>query len=148
MTTLEGRCLCGEVRFSAQGPTLFCAHCHCRFCRQAHGAAFVTWVGVKEEGFEITGGDESLEWFQSSKQSRRGFCSTCGSTMFFASTVAPGEMHIAMPVIADPIDRQPQAHVFFDQRVPWIHLGDELPRLDGRSEQLSKYSRIDSELDP
>ena len=32
---------------------------------------------------------------QSSQQSRRGFCPTCGTTLFFASTLCPGEMHIA-----------------------------------------------------
>ena len=46
MKEFEGRCLCGEVRFAIGAPTLFFAHCHCRWCREAHGAAFVSWVGA------------------------------------------------------------------------------------------------------
>jgi hypothetical protein len=32
-----------------------------------------------------------------------------------------------------PIDREPAAHVFFDSCVPWIVLGDGLPRRGGAS---------------
>jgi hypothetical protein len=49
MDVLRGSCLCGAVRFEADLPTLFLCHCHCHWCRVAHGAAFVTWTGVKAE---------------------------------------------------------------------------------------------------
>ena len=143
MTTLKGQCLCSDIRFEAEGPTLFSAHCHCRFCRKAHGAAFVTWVGVAEEGFLFSHGEDRLSWFQSSQQSRRGFCSNCGTTLFYASTLSPGEVHIALACIEGPVDREPQVHVFYDQHVPWIHIGDGLPRLDTQSQQLEKYKEID-----
>ena len=31
----------------------------------------------------------------------------------------------------DPIDRPPQAHFFFANRVDWVHVDDGLPRLGG-----------------
>jgi len=41
------------MRFNIQPPNLFCAHCHCGYCRLAHGAAFVAWVGAADEQFEL-----------------------------------------------------------------------------------------------
>lgn len=141
---IHGQCLCGAVRYRAQPPTLFCAHCHCWFCRVAHGAAFVTWVGVPEAAFEFTAGGDRVRWFASSRQSRRGFCTECGTTLFFQSTVSPGEMHIALGTVVGSIDRQPQAHVFFDQRVPWLAVVDELPKFDTDSPELAAYRQIES----
>ena len=31
--------------------------------------------------------------------------------------------------LAGPIDREPQLHVYFDDRVDWIHVADDLPRI-------------------
>jgi hypothetical protein len=103
--TYPGRCQCGAIRFRITPPTLFCAHCHCRYCRQAHGAAFVTWVGVNEGQLDLEQGDEQLTWFASSRQSRRGFCSRCGGTLFFKSTLAPGETRSPGPCFLRPPSR-------------------------------------------
>jgi hypothetical protein len=139
MNPYQGRCLCGELRYEATPPTLFCAHCHCHWCREAHGAAFVTWVGVAEPQFRIVAGEPLLGWYRSSEQSRRGFCSRCGTTLFFASTLCPGEIHVTRSSLAGPIDREPQLHCFYDQRVAWATVGDSLPRYGTAAEGLSKY---------
>jgi hypothetical protein len=124
--TYKGACFCGQLKFEFDGPSLWCAHCHCTMCRQTHGAAFVTWVGVAEDNFRLT--DEStLKWFESSENARRGFCSQCGSSVFFNSTQWPGEIHIARAAIAGEIDRQPQVHVFWDSHVDWASVDDKLP---------------------
>jgi hypothetical protein len=33
----------------------------------------------------------------------------------------------------DPIDRQPEVHIHFDDRANWIAVTDDLPRLGGSS---------------
>lgn len=140
--TFRGACLCGSVTFEADAPSLFCCHCHCAWCRAAHGAAFVTWVGVADAQFRITG-DATLTWYQSTEQSRRGFCGRCGSTLFFASTLAPGEMHITRASIDGPIDLMPEAHVFVEHAVPWLPIDDDLPRVDGTTAKgLQAYAVI------
>lgn len=139
MSDFEGRCLCGAVRFAITPPTLFFAHCHCRYCRDAHGAAFVSWVGSAEARFRYLSGSAEPKWYQSSQQSRRGFCGNCGTTLFFASTICPGEIHVARPAIPGPIDREPQCHVFYDQHADWIEVGDALPRYTSEEPGLQKY---------
>lgn len=138
-----GECQCGEVRFAAIPPTLFCAHCHCDFCRRAHGAAFVTWFGVPENQFKFLAGEEQITWYASSKQGRRGFCARCGSTLFYTSSLSPGEVHIALANMTGNIDRPPELHVFFDARVDWFQFGDDLVRLDKDSELLEHYKKVE-----
>ena len=138
----EGACLCGSVSFRVQPPSLFCAHCHCTYCQTAHGAAFITWVGVAEERFELDDPDGRLVWHQSSEQSRRGFCSHCGTTLFFASALAPGEIHVARALIQGEIDRDPQANAFYDQKVHWVEISDDLASYDSRGPELEKYQAI------
>jgi hypothetical protein len=142
MGDLEGSCLCRALRFAVTPPTLFFSHCHCRWCREAHGAAFVSWVGAAEERFRYLPGSTQPAWYQSTPQSRRGFCPICGTTLFFASALCPGEIHVVRPAIQGAIDRAPQAHLFWDQRVDWIEVGDSLPRHTGDEPQLAKFATV------
>jgi hypothetical protein len=127
-STASGACLCGAVEFAARLPSKWVAHCHCSMCQRAHGAAFVTWVGIANENFELRDPSGLLRWFASSPPAQRGFCARCGSSLFFRSAQWPGETHIARANFRDPVDREPQAHVFYDTRVPWFQVHDDLPK--------------------
>ena len=48
-TVASGACLCRAVGFVATLPSRWVAHCHCSRCRRAHGAAFVTFVGLENQ---------------------------------------------------------------------------------------------------
>ncbi len=48
--------------------------------------------------------------------------------MFFKGERWPGELHIARALFLEPIDREPQAHVYFETHVEWVTLYDDLPR--------------------
>jgi hypothetical protein len=130
---LRGQCLCGAVQFTIQPPTKWCAHCHCSYCRRAHGAPFITWVGVPEEQFRLAAGEEALGRYASSPEATRSFCRQCGSPLLFVSSRWPGEVHVAAAALLDPPDRLPAAHAFFDQRVEWILVDDTLLKLGGET---------------
>lgn len=138
---MQGSCLCGAVRFELEPPSLFCVHCHCDWCRKAHGAAFVTWIGALAERFRLTE-DGTLRWYRSSEASERGFCATCGTTLFFRSSSAPGELHATRASIDGPVDREPDEHVFVESMVPWIRLGDDLRRVTRDQPALAAWSGI------
>ena len=79
---VRGQCLCGAVRFSVEKMMLTgIVVCHCGMCRRWHGH-----VGAYADAprkalvFDATG---DLAWFQSSSVARRGFCRTCGSSLFW-----------------------------------------------------------------
>ena len=129
--SVEGGCLCGAVRFEAELPSKWCAHCHCSMCRKAHGAGYVTWAGFDSSRFRITRGGDQLAWYASSPGARRGFCRACGSTMLFESERWSGETHVALGCLDGSIDRQPQANVFFDAHVDWMPIDEGLKTVHG-----------------
>lgn len=130
--TASGRCLCGALRFDAQLPSKWMAHCHCGLCQRAHGAGVVTWVGFEAPQVQVHDPQGRLAWFESSPGAERGFCSRCGSTLFFRSQKWADELHIVRSNFDGPLDREPQAHVYYDTHVAWLPTADDgLPRKGG-----------------
>ncbi len=115
----RGSCLCGAVQFSMLWPSKWVAHCHCSLCQRAHGAAFVTWVGVQADKVSIVDSKNTLRWFASSAEALRGFCNECGSTVFFKSSRWADELHITRANFTDALDRDPQVHAFYDSHARW-----------------------------
>lgn len=129
MPDTQGQCLCGDLRFEADFPTEWVAHCHCSLCQRAHGAPVVTWVGFGTEAVTIDDPQARLRWYESTHGAERGFCSRCGSTLFFRSERWPGELHVVRSNFTGPVDREPQVHVYVDTQAPWLHLAEDgLPR--------------------
>ncbi len=126
---ISGKCFCGQLKFHYTPPSAYIAHCHCGDCRQAHGAGFITWVGIDSKQFHLDD-DSTLKWFGEVETGRRGFCSECGTTLFFESSLWPGQMAVTRASLPEEIDREPSQHGFYDLRANWIPvINDELEKL-------------------
>ena len=77
----QGSCLCGAVRFSAHGPLRGVIYCHCSQCRKQTGHYFAG-TNVLTDHLSVTGQDH-VTWYAASPDALRGFCRTCGSTLFW-----------------------------------------------------------------
>lgn len=77
----RGSCLCGAIRYVAEGPISDVVACHCTQCRKQSGHYFAA-TNVPDRQLSVDG-SENLTWFQSSDEARRGFCRICGSTLFW-----------------------------------------------------------------
>jgi hypothetical protein len=77
----SGSCLCGAVRFEVTGPLRAVIACHCSQCRKQTGN-YMSATGAKDEYLKLTE-TRGLKWYRSSDTARRGFCSECGSTLFW-----------------------------------------------------------------
>ena len=87
---IKGSCLCGGVKYEAEGPVTVIARCHCVQCRKASGAEFATNGNVEEKGFRIVAGKELLASYESSPGKARVFCGRCGSPLFKRDDTRPG----------------------------------------------------------
>lgn len=76
-----GSCLCGAVRFEVSCPLPGPDACHCTTCRRWTGHVLVS-TDLPRAAVTIHGA-ENVSWFASSQKVRRGFCATCGSTLFW-----------------------------------------------------------------
>ena len=56
MTTVEGGCLCGRVRYRVAGAPVRVTHCHCTLCRRSAEAPFLTWATFRAAAFAVTRG--------------------------------------------------------------------------------------------
>ena len=125
--TTTSRCLCGAVRWTAEGPLQFMSHCHCSRCRKAHGTPFATYVAAPADGFSLTGA-EHVRRYEPSPGFFRPFCTICGS-------VTPGaawEGLVFLPVgnmEEDPGERA-AAHIFVGSKAPWYDIPDALPQFE------------------
>ncbi len=130
-SSVSGSCFCGAVKFEIELPTLWCGHCHCSMCRRPHGASFVTWAAVPPERFTVTSGEQYIVRFQSSEKGTRSFCKNCGSQMFCQTE--PEVIDVALAALHGKIDRDPEAHYFFDSRADWTLVNDDLPKFGGET---------------
>jgi len=130
---VRGSCFCEAVTFEITLPTLGCSHCHCSMCRRVHGAGYVTWIAVPTSQFRFVSGQDELTTYQSSEHGRRSFCQVCGSPLFCVLDTHPEVIDITLASLHDPIDREPQAHYYFTDRVEWMPIEDKLPRFGGQS---------------
>jgi hypothetical protein len=130
----SGGCHCGAVRYIIRGVPDWSAHCHCRSCQKATGAAFTTWIGVKTEYFQITAGQLSV--YNSSPGVERGFCGKCGTSLtYVAEGRWPGQVSILAPTLDDPRIAAPTAHFDVQDRLPWVKLNDGLPAHAGQANE-------------
>ena len=82
--TTSGRCLCGQVQYEIHGARGI-VNCHCSKCRKFH-SNYGAYTSVKTENLTITE-KTGLKWFKSPTDEtanvHRGFCSACGSSLFW-----------------------------------------------------------------
>jgi hypothetical protein len=78
----QGSCLCGAVTFQIRGEMNTPEACHCIKCRKQTGH-FFAFTDVYRTDLKVAG-QEHIKWFRSSQKVQRGFCGTCGSTLFWA----------------------------------------------------------------
>lgn len=122
----EGGCLCGAVRYRAQGQPLGVEYCHCSMCRRASGAPVVVWAAFPSVAVTFTRGEPAR--YGSSERGRRGFCSHCGSTLTFQWSDRVEEIDLSVGTLDDPGRLAPRWHIYTADRVPWLHIADDLPR--------------------
>jgi hypothetical protein len=77
----SGGCLCGEVRYEVSGRLRPIVACHCGQCRRMTGH-YLAATAARLRNFRLLA-DATLRWFEASPRARRGFCATCGSTLFW-----------------------------------------------------------------
>ena len=133
-----GGCLCGAVRYEAEGIPIVVGHCHCETCRKHTGAPIVTFVAFESRNVRFTQGNPSH--YQSSPNAKRAFCSNCGTPLTWEGDYAGYkiiEFHVSS---TDEPDRYPPTfHWHHGERISWFDSADSLPRYRASSIDASPY---------
>lgn len=123
----EGGCHCGAIRFRAAGPLRQILICHCSDCLKLTGTSWGA-SAVQAENFTLLA-ESGLRWYRSSEWAERGFCTSCGSQMFYRRddlplvSIAPGAFDCSDMLTVS-------GQIYARSHPSWGPIGASLPDLD------------------
>ena len=123
-----GSCLCGAVSFKISGALPGPDACHCTNCRKWSGHYLVS-TDVPRASFTIQD-PGSVTWYRSSEKVRRGFCATCGASLFFDPIDREKNdwIGVAMGAFNKPTETSLAVHIFVSDKGDYYDIDDELPK--------------------
>jgi len=125
---IRGTCLCEAVRLEIDEPLEHAPEaCHCSQCRKQTGNFFVG-VNVRRTALRVSG-EEHVTWYQSSENVQRGFCATCGSTLFWKPTIDGYQWtSVALGCLDDHIELKVAKHTFVADKGGYYEILDGAPQ--------------------
>lgn len=129
---VTGGCLCGQVRYVAEGEPRFAVNCHCRICQKITGSGYTPVAAfaaadVLVEGviryFERTGDSGGKVW--------EGFCADCGARLTGKAQTMPGLLLIQAGSYDDPDLFQPTMDIYTAKAAHWDAMDPALPKHAG-----------------
>jgi hypothetical protein len=129
MTTVRGSCLCGAVRYTAQGDAAGFHLCHCSRCRKGSGSAHGANVFLSGGTLSWQAGEDRVRRYAvPGTRHARAFCTACGApvprTEGALLVIPAGSLDTSVPV-------RPTAHICTDSRADWDTALEALPKHPG-----------------
>jgi hypothetical protein len=131
---LTGGCLCGALRYEADGDPLYAGLCCCTDCQKASGSAFIPFLGVAATAIRFSGHSRpSVTKTANGGDATRNFCTACGSMVFGGERDKSDSFTIYAGSLDDPSLFQPKVAIFASRRPPWavippgLKMFDEMP---------------------
>jgi len=136
--------MCGAVTFTATDVPSKAGICHCEMCRRWTGSAL---IGVSVPTGSLTWQGEALAVIQSSDWAERGFCSKCGSGLFFRVTMKSewfGNTELPVGVFDDPNGFEITNEIYIDHKPDsYAFAGMDGRRLLTRQECVEQFGVLD-----
>ena len=127
MAKLTGGCECGAVRFIVSGARDTVTFCHCSQCRRFSGHH---WAATNAPFDQLVFSEDSgLRWYRSSSWAKRGFCSLCGSALFYRMNDEDG-IGIAAGCLDTPTGLRPGKHIFVADKGDYYEASADAPHID------------------
>ena len=129
---VSGRCLCGAVELEIDFPAFWSWHDHSAASRQAHGAAYATYIGCWRKHARVTKGRRSIARFEDTKtESTRSFCCRCGTPLLYERKRSRHMVNIPRAIFASRTGREPRYHIAIEELQDWAYTGKPLVPVKG-----------------
>lgn len=112
----ESACLCGRVKIKANRINPKIIVCHCDMCRKWSGGSAISLRCGTEVAIE---GSDNVHIFDSSAWAERGFCSNCGTHLFYRIK-ATGEYNMPAGFFPELQGLEMEVQYFSDQRPEYL----------------------------
>jgi hypothetical protein len=129
--TIEGGCLCGEIRYTLTGPSLFVSQCCCKDCQKATGTGHTTIVGIQREQLALRGEPSTYTNYGDTGGSvTRHFCGTCAGRLFTSGTLPGTVIMIQAGSLDDPDAVTPESVIYRKDAPAWDRFDPDLPSFE------------------
>ena len=131
MPKLSGKCLCGNISFSADTDIKMMANCHCTDCRAATGAAYGTLLFVAEDAVQFSGTPKVFKHKAASgADMEKHFCPDCGSQLFGRNSNRQNVISLRAGVVDQSDLVKPTVNVYLSSKIESTPLDPELKGFD------------------
>ncbi|WP_430392029.1 GFA family protein [Dyella sp. 20L07] len=131
VTTFEGGCYCGQIRYVAEGEPILRAQCHCRECQYISGGGPQLFLLMPPNGFSYTKGTpKQFSRTDLEHPVTREFCAECGTHMV---TRRPDLAAVILKIgtLDNPrLFESPQMAIFTVDKQPFHHIPEGLPSFE------------------
>ena len=124
MTSIFGKCLCGEVEFEIAGTLPQLYQCHCSLCQKQGGSTSNTAMIVRAEQLRWLSGQQIISSFVKPTGFRSDFCSRCGSPVPNPLRDAP-YYWVPAGLFGADVDLKVVAHLFVRSKASWDVIGGD-----------------------
>jgi hypothetical protein len=134
MAKIEGGCLCGAMRYSADVEPAMQVICHCKTCQKNSGSAYSLNVAVPLDSLSVTG--DSLKTYvdgsgASGKPFNRHFCSECGSHLYSDGEAYGPLAFIKAGTLDDAGWLDPPLHIWCAEKLPFVAIPEHATQAPG-----------------
>ena len=118
-------CLCGGIKFKTKGKLRHVINCHCSQCVKTHGN-FASYTSTLQKDIHFVS-KKTIKWYRSSKFAKRGFCSTCGASIFFKS-LSSEYISISAGMFKNPTKLKTKSNIFIKGKLDYYKLNNKFPK--------------------
>jgi hypothetical protein len=114
----DGGCLCGAIRYRAEGAPTDTSVCYCSQCMRQSGAAMPAFASYPTDRVAVQQGEPAS--YRASDTATRRFCARCGSSLFWKSDRRP-EVDVFLGSFDAPSAMPaPSDQIWAAHRLPWV----------------------------
>jgi hypothetical protein len=124
---LTGKCLCGEVTYTANGSPVVVAQCHCEECRRLSGTGHAVGAMFVAEAVQVDGTLSEFSYeSDNGSMVTKAFCANCGSPIYGKNTRLPGHLTLSLGTMDDARNLDVEVVLFERDRQHWDQLGEDV----------------------
>ncbi|HEX2790778.1 MAG TPA: GFA family protein [Steroidobacteraceae bacterium] len=122
-----GGCLCGALRYEAEGEPLYAGCCYCADCRKASGSGFVPFMGFASSAVRFNGRSRQFTCKAANgRDAVRNSCPVCGSLVHGGVAGKDDSFTIYAGTLDDPSLFRPKIAIFTRNRAAWAVIAPDL----------------------
>jgi hypothetical protein len=127
--TYSGRCACGAVTATIDGPPVAVRQCWCRQCRRIAAGSPTTNAMFATEAVTMTGELSTTSYVAASgNMLTHHFCAACGTPVMGSSSARPQFRTIRLGFLDEPNELRPTMAIWTEDAPEWAVIDPALER--------------------